>query len=102
MAIVGIAGLWRVETTANRAESTTDALDEIVAENEAQGCVRAWDSREQLRQAIPIPAEALIEVVSDADPATVDAYRAAVARRIAEAYPDPECSLAEAQAQLDR
>jgi hypothetical protein len=102
MAIVGIAGLWRVETTANRAEDTANAVDEIVAENEAQGCLRAWESREQIRQAIAIPSEALIEVATDAPPAQIDAFRASINRRIAEAYPDPECDLAAAQARLDQ
>jgi hypothetical protein len=93
--IIGALGFWRVE-------STVDRVNDDAIRDKAQLCVTTWESREQIRRAIPIPAEALIEVVSDPPPATVNAYRAAVRRRIAETFPDPACDLAEARAQLDQ
>lgn len=90
----GYAGWAAVDAQrADRAEAVVD---------EAERCVTAWEVHAQVREAIPIPSEALIEVVTDADPAAVDAYRAAVARRIAETIHDPDCDLAEAQARLDQ
>jgi hypothetical protein len=91
----GAVGFWRLETTVNR-------LDEVVKDNESERCVDSWNDRQQIREAIPIPNEALIEVVTDADPADVDHLREATARRIAEKYPDPDCDLAAAQARLDQ
>lgn len=92
--VAGAVGFWRLETTVNR-------LDEVVQDSEAERCVAAWVGRQQIREAIPIPNEALIEVVGDADPADVERLRAATARRIREAYPDPSCDLAAAEARLD-
>jgi hypothetical protein len=100
--VAGLAGLWRVETTANRAKDTANAVEADARRDEAIRCIAAWEGREQIRTAIPIPAEALIEVVGDAPPATVEAFRAAITRRVEEAYPDPDCDLAAAQAELDR
>jgi len=73
----------------------------LVVAQEAQQCVDSWASRAQIAEAIAIPGEALIEVATDADPAQVVAFRAALDRRIRETYPNPDCDVAEARRVLD-
>jgi hypothetical protein len=75
-------------------------LSNVVQDNEAQRCVNSWESRAQIREAIPIPGEAIIEVAPDADPAKVEAFRAAVDRRIRETFPNPDCNLEAARRRL--
>lgn len=95
-AVIAVAalGVFRLELTVNR-------LDQVVADNDAQHCVDSWASHEQIREAIAIPGEAIIDVATDADPEQVDQFRAAVDRRIKEALPNPDCDLDTARAQLN-
>ena len=72
-----------------------------VADNEAQRCIDDWETVMEVRRAIPIPGEAIVEVASDADPEQVEQFRAAVDRRIEEAFPNPDCDLDAARAQLN-
>lgn len=82
----GAVGFWRVETTVNR-------LDTLVRERDAEQCVSSWTARAQIREAITIPGEAIIQVSPSADPARVAEFREAVDHLIREAFPDPDCSL---------
>jgi hypothetical protein len=82
-------------------ESTVDRLDRLIETRTAELCVRSWQSREEIRDAIAIPAEALIESVTDPNPETVARFRANVDRRVKAAYDDPDCSLSAAQDVLD-
>jgi hypothetical protein len=100
--IVGAAGLWRVETTANRANDLALEVEEEAQIREASQCVGAWRAREQIRKAIVIPGEAIIEVNPDANPETVAQFRQVVERQIVAAFPDPECDLDAAEARLKR
>jgi len=72
-------------------------VERLVAQQEAQHCVNAWESRAQIREAITIPGEAIIEVATDADPEQVAAFREAIDRRVREAYPSPDCDVADAR-----
>lgn len=83
---MGAVGFWRVETTVSR-------LDEVVSENEAQQCVNSWMARAQIREAITIPGEAIIQVSPSADPARVAEFREAVDHLVRAAFPDPDCDL---------
>jgi hypothetical protein len=91
---MGAVGFVRVETTVNR-------LDALIETRTAELCVRSWQSREEIRDAIAIPAEALIESVSDPAPEVVERFRANIARRVEAAYSDPDCSLPDAEAVID-
>lgn len=90
---VAILGLWRVETTANRAEELALRVEEEAQIREDTTCVGSWDARIRIREAILIPGEAIIEVATDADPETIEQFRASITRRIAETITDPECNL---------
>lgn len=94
--VVGMAafGHWRIAVDATR--------------DEAARCVAAWETSADIRSAIAsaatVPVEALIVVVSDADPAQVAAYREEAARRIraaTEELTDPDCDLDVARDRLD-
>jgi hypothetical protein len=87
-------GFWRT------ADNQHD-LDALIERREAELCVRSWQARGEIREAITIPAEALIESASDPDPAAVDLFRANIARRVETAFPDPDCSLPDAEAVID-
>jgi hypothetical protein len=97
---IAAAGLWRVETTANRAEELALRVEEEAQIRADTTCVGLWDARERIREAILIPGEALIEV-ADADPATVELFRLAVTRRVTDTIADPDCDLEAAQKRLD-
>lgn len=93
--VVGMSayGHWRIAADAQH--------------DEAARCVAAWESRQDIRSAISdaasVPVEALIAVVSDADPARVAAYRAEAASRIKAAtdkIADPDCDLEAARDRL--
>jgi hypothetical protein len=97
---VAALGLWRVETTANRAEELALRVEEEAQIREDTTCVGSWDARERIREAILIPGEAIIEV-ADADPETIKQFRLAISRRVTETIIDPECNLDAAQKRLD-
>ena len=92
--LAAAAGMWRMETTVNR-------LDTEINDRAATACVQAWERVEQIRAAIVIPGEAIIEV-ADADPERVEEFRDAVDRRVGETLADPDCDLAAAQRRLER
>jgi len=73
----------------------------LVVAQEAQRCVNSWESTAEIREAIAIPGEAIIEVATDVDPDQVAMFRAAIDRRVRDAYPNPDCSLADARHDLD-
>lgn len=72
----------------------------LIADFKAQQCVTDWERVSDVRRAIPIPGEAIIEVSPDADPERVAQFRAVVDARIREAYPTPECDLEAARRRL--
>jgi hypothetical protein len=76
-------------------------VQDVIADSEAERCVEDWERVSDIRRAIPIPGEAIIEVSPDADPARVAQFRAVVDARIREAYPNPDCSLDAARRRLD-
>lgn len=95
MGLVTSYGFWRT------ADNQHD-LDLLIERRTAESCIRQWTSRAEIREAIVIPAEALIESVADPDPEAVERYRANIARRVTEAFPDPECDLDAAEAHMAR
>jgi hypothetical protein len=98
---VAALGLWRVETTANRAEELALKVEKEAQVRTDSLCVSTWDVLNRIRAAILIPGEAIIEVAPDAEPETVEAFRASITRRIAETIIDPECNLDAAQKRLN-
>lgn len=99
-------GLWRVETTANRAEETADELHEVVETDEARRCVNAWaarrDSRDMTEASYRRNAATLLSFARD--PERAAAYEAQVERDVIEirsVLPDPECGLEAAQRRLE-
>lgn len=104
--VVMAFGLWRVETTANRAEETADRLDAETELNDAQRCVNAWEGREDTRDMAEAGyrrnAETLLSFAGDSPRA--QEYREQVERDVVEiraALPDPECSLEAAERRLE-
>jgi hypothetical protein len=97
---IAAAGLWRVETTANRANDLALKVEEEAQTRADTTCVNTWDARNRIREAILIPGEALIEV-ADADPETVELFRSAITRRVTETILDPDCDLEAALKRLD-
>lgn len=102
---MGAFGLWLVE---HRADQAADALEIEEDTREREGCERANEGREQIRDvAVEVgveSAEAVIEVATAGedppDPAVIEAYRAAVQRRmeaIAAQLEDRDC-----EEELDR
>lgn len=99
-------GLWRVETTANRAEVTARDFSEDVELDAAQRCVTSWTARRDMRDMAETSyrrnAETLLSFARDSDRAA--AYRAQVERDVVEirsALPNPECDLEAAQRRLE-
>jgi hypothetical protein len=98
---MGAMGLWRVEHTAN-------ALAQEARIRADEQCVSAWatrgDIRDGVEKAAQAGAEALI-TIANADPARIDAYRAAVAAQVQVArdqIEDPDCDLAAARRRLNQ
>lgn len=96
---VSAAGMWRVETTADKAHAAAEAaqraLDQLERETEvgaARQCINAWEGRRGVRSLI----DGLVAASTSADPARVKAFREDMARRL----PDPECDLAAAEATI--
>jgi hypothetical protein len=99
---VAAAGFRSTEIQRQRDRSAADRI-------EAHDCVNAWSVRADIRDAIAVAAgagaEALIDVAGQGRPATVAAYRAALASQIADArerIPDPACDLTAARRRLGR
>lgn len=69
--------------------------------DEARQCVNSWQSRAQIREAIAIPGEAIIEAAEaspgETTPEAIEAFRASIERRILATFPDPNCDLEAAQ-----
>lgn len=107
----GTAGLWRVETTAHRAQDTADALAQDQVLDEAQRCIAAWTTREEFRDATEkgarigsdVATESLAQLAEElggTDQAVIDRYNeikseliepgVAAARAEIE---DPDCDL---------
>jgi hypothetical protein len=91
---------------------------------DAQVCIRSWDTREDIRDAIEIGtrgganvgaragAEAIISVATDAEPEVIAQFREAIDQQIVAQLaltieqaraeiPDPECNLARARQTVD-
>jgi hypothetical protein len=86
-----------------RQEQSINRVDRVVEQALAERCVNEWRTVTEVRNAIPIPIEALIEVLGS-EPDSEDevaAIRDSIDRRIRDAYPDPKCDLREAQASLE-
>lgn len=99
-------GLWRVETTAGRAENTADELHEIVEIDEARRCVNAWavrrDNRDMTEASYRRNAATLLSFARD--PERAAAYEAQVELDVIEirsVLPDPDCDLEAAQLRLE-
>jgi len=99
---MGSFGLWRVDHNAEAIAAETQTRND-------QQCLAAWQTREDIRDAVEkattAGAEALIAIAPDAPPDQVAAYRAAVAQQAQTArdeIPNPECNLAAAKARLGR
>jgi hypothetical protein len=106
---VGAAGLWRVETTANEAQAAADAVARESDLRTAQTCITSYEVRDQIRDGIEkatrAGSEALIAVVHDADPQTVELFRQTVLEQVTAARAtilDPDCDLAAARRVIDR
>jgi hypothetical protein len=104
-ALTGRMAYTAQKATADQAEALNDAIERADAER----CVTSWERvvslRESIAEAAKVPAEALIAVASDADPANVATFRAGIDAGIkaaVEKYPDPECDLDAAHRRLDR
>ncbi len=86
---MGVFGHWRLMEQA-------DAIEHEAEVRAAELCATSWEARAQIREAIAIPGEAIIEVSPNADPARVAEFRDVIDRRIRDTYPDPDCDLAAA------
>lgn len=69
---------------------------------EAQGCVNSHARIGQIRAAIGIVPDAIVEVANDADPAEIDAFLAAIQTRVDATIVTPGCDLPAAEATLER
>jgi len=68
--------------------------------DEARRCVTSWESRRQIREAIAVPGEAIIEAIPRIDPEVVRVFRESVQRQVLAIYPDPTCDLEAARARV--
>jgi hypothetical protein len=71
------------------------------ADDRARDCVAAHRIVDRVRDAIPIPSEALIATFPDADPATVVRLREQTRRLIEATLTEPRCDLTAAEHELD-
>lgn len=95
-----LTGIWRVESTATKAQQTADAVDEAQRDNEAQQCIDDWELMDAMLRIGPASNEALIEAFPNADPAKVAAVKEATTRVVDGLVDDPDCDLEAARRRL--